>query len=480
MIDALVEPGALSVFDLVKIGVGPSSSHTMGPWTAMLDFVKRLEASGKLNQVVSVRVELFGSLAKTGRGHGTHVAVQMGLLGESITDTDIEQMPARLDQIRDSQRILLGGIHAISFDPKMAIINDIDRPCPVHANTMQASAIFADGSRHWETYYSIGGGFIQREGEGPKASASVKLPHPVSRGAELARWCETEQVPIWEISRRNERIWRSDAVIDATLDKLFETMIEAIYLGCHTDGILPGGLDVRRRAKGIHDRLMAGRSYSNRKEWLKQMRQTPNDLATSTSWITCFALAVNEVNASYGRIVTAPTNGACGVIPAVLFHYWCFTPGASQDDVRNFILVAGEIGCLFKKGATISAAAGGCQAEIGVSSSMAAAALTAVKGGSAGQSLMAAEIAMEHHLGLTCDPVGGLVQIPCIERNSMGAMKAITACQIALFGAPEDAKVSLDAVVGTMLETARNMDHRYKETAEGGLALRVPVNLADC
>jgi L-serine dehydratase len=261
---------------------------------------------------------------------------------------------------------------------------------------------------------------------------------------------------------------------------LFDIMVEAIETGCHTDGLLPGGLNVKRRARSIHDRLLAGRRYANRAEWIRRIRQTPTDLATSTSWITAFALAVNEVNAAYGRIVTAPTNGACGVIPAVLFHWWLFTPGVEREQVRDFLLVAGEVGCIFKKNATISAAAGGCQAEIGVSSSMAAAALTSVLGGDPRQCLMAAEIAMEHHLGMTCDPVGGLVQVPCIERNSMGAMKAVTAAQMALFGNPEDAKVTLDDVVRTMLETARDMHSRYKETAEGGLALRIPVVLADC
>lgn len=452
----------------------------MGPWSAMLDFLSRA-GSGGLQHVRRVTVSLRGSLAKTGRGHGTHTAIIMGLLGQDFRDADLRGMPERLQQVRVQRRLRLGGAHEIDFDPDRDVLLEPTVACPVHPNTLVAVAEFDDGRRVEETYYSVGGGFIQREGARPEADRSaVTLPHPIQLGADLIRWCDESGLGIPDVVRRNERAWRADHEIDGALDRLFEVMVDAIELGCHTDGVLPGGLGVRRRARSIHDRLMAGRRYASRKEWVRQLRQTPTDLATSTSWITAFALAVNEVNASYGRIVTAPTNGACGVIPAVLFHWWLFTPGADPEQVRNFLLVAGEIGCIFKKNATISAAAGGCQAEIGVSSSMAAAALTSVLGGTPRQCLMAAEIAMEHHLGMTCDPVGGLVQVPCIERNSMGAMKAITAAQLALFGDPAQAKVSLDAVVRTMAETARDMHSRYKETADGGLALRVPVVLADC
>lgn len=469
----------ISVFDIVKIGVGPSSSHTMGPWSAMLDFIGRL-GEGSLERVVRVTVTLRGSLAKTGRGHGTHTAIIMGLMGEDFRTADLSLMPGTVERVRRDGRLLLGGRSEIPFDPSRDVVLEPQADCPVHSNTLVVAARLADGSEVEETYYSVGGGFVQREGEPPAVAEPVELPYPVTLGADLIRWCDESGLAIGDVVRANERAWRSDEEIDAALDALFATMVEAIETGCHTDGLLPGGLRVRRRARAIHDRLLAGRRYGSRKEWLRQIRQTPTDLATSTSWITAFALAVNEVNAAYGRVVTAPTNGACGVIPAVLFHWWLFTPGADAEQVRNFLLVAGEVGCIFKKNATLSAAAGGCQAEIGVSSSMAAAALTSVLGGSPRQCLMAAEIAMEHHLGMTCDPVGGLVQVPCIERNSMGAMKAVTASQLALFGNPEDAKVSLDAVVRTMLETAMDMHSRYKETADGGLALRIPVVLADC
>jgi L-serine dehydratase len=469
----------LSVFDIVKIGIGPSSSHTMGPWVAMRDFIRCLPPPG-IDAVERITVTLMGSLAKTGRGHGTHTAVILGLMDEDYLTTDIGRVPARVEQVRGERRLLLGGRREIAFDPERDLFLEPLAPCPVHSNTLAVRAEFVGGGCAEATYYSVGGGFVQRDGATAPAHERVSLPHPVRRAADLLRWCGETGRPIHAVVRENERVWRTDAEIDAALDRLFATMVDAIEAGCHTDGVLPGGLRVTRRARSIHDRLMAGRRYDSRREWIRQLRQTPTDLATSTSWITAFALAVNEVNASYGRIVTAPTNGACGVIPAVLFHWWLFTPGADPEQVREFLLVAGEIGCIFKKNATISAAAGGCQAEIGVSSSMAAAALTAVRGGTPAQCLMAAEIAMEHHLGMTCDPVGGLVQVPCIERNSMGAMKAITASQLALFGNPAEAKVSLDEVISTMLDTAVDMHSRYKETADGGLALRIPVVLADC
>jgi L-serine dehydratase len=479
MVERQVGHTPISTFDIVKVGVGPSSSHTMGPWSAMLDFIGRLESVG-IGSVERLGVTLRGSLAKTGRGHGTHRAIVMGLMGEDFRSADLDRMPGKVEAVRHSGRLVLAGRQEIPFDPARDIVLDPQAPCDVHPNTLVARAELAGGRSLEETYYSVGGGFIQREGAPLDVQEPVSLPYPVNLGADLIRWCDETDGAIHDVVRANERAWRADAQIDAQLDRLFEVMLEGIETGCHTDGVLPGGLQVRRRAKSIHDRLMAGRRYGNRREWLRQLRQTPTDLATATSWITAFALAVSEVNASYGRVVTAPTNGACGVIPAVLFHWWLFTPGADVEQARNFLLVAGEVGCLFKKNATISAAAGGCQAEIGVSSSMAAAALTAVLGGSPRQSLMAAEIAMEHHLGMTCDPVGGLVQVPCIERNSMGAMKAVTAAQLALFGKPEEARVSLDEVVQTMVETARDMHSRYKETADGGLALRIPVVLADC
>jgi L-serine dehydratase len=296
----------------------------------------------------------------------------------------------------------------------------------------------------------------------------------------MINWCKTERKKLAEISFENELKWREEEDINSSVDKIWDVMLDSIYEGCITDGELPGGLNVKRRAPALCNQLLGGNNFSSREAWLLSLSKQSNKIEIVTNWISCFALAVNEVNASYGRIVTAPTNGASGVIPAVLLYNIIFRNEDSKQKIRDFILVAGEIGMLFKKGATISAAAGGCQAEIGVSSAMAAGALANSMGGSIDQVLMAAEIAMEHHLGLSCDPVGGLVQIPCIERNTMGAMKALTAAQLAINSNPEDAKVSLDAVIKTMWETAQDMMSKYKETAEGGLALQISVNEPEC
>jgi L-serine dehydratase len=306
------------------------------------------------------------------------------------------------------------------------------------------------------------------------------LPFPITAADDLLHWCRKTGLSIHEVVMENENAWRPEKETREGLATIWKVMKECMYRGCHTEGYLPGGLNVKRRAAGLNKKLIGGRPYSNAEEWIMAIRGGGNDFKYILDWVSCFALAVNEENASFGRVVTAPTNGAAGVIPAVLLYYVVFSDGNSEEKINNFLLTASEIGSIFKKGATISAAMGGCQAEIGVSSAMAAAALTECTGGTQRQALMAAEIAMEHHLGLTCDPIGGLVQIPCIERNTMGAIKAITASQLALQSTPDFAKVSLDAVIRTMWDTAKDMDFKYKETADGGLAVNVPLSLPEC
>ena len=330
-------------------------------------------------------------------------------------------------------------------------------------------------------YFSVGGGFVLADGEDRLPRASVELPYPAQKASELLAHCRRENLSIATLVRANERCWRSDEEISAQLARLWAVMAESIYRGCHSDGELPGGLRVQRRARLLAERLLGTDTCDSREDWEAAIRHRGGNFRDTMQWISCFALAVNEENASLGRVVTAPTNGAAGVIPAVLMYQLCFADEPpSTTTIENFLLVAGEIGTHFKKGATISAAAGGCQAEIGVSSAMAAAALAEIQGGSVSQALMAAEIAMEHHLGMTCDPVGGLVQIPCIERNAMGAVKAINAAQLALASDPERAKVSLDQVIRTMDQTARDMNSKYKETSQGGLAVNIAVNLPEC
>jgi len=469
----------ISVFDIFKIGIGPSSSHTMGPWKAALAFVRGLAEAGRLEQVERVRVVLEGSLAKTGAGHGTPLAVQMGLSGAVIETIDAAAVPATLESIRRTGRMLLDGRHEIAFDPERDITLRASPP-GAHPNTLELAAVLADGGEARERWVSVGGGFIAREGEEEAAETQRRFPFPIDRPDDLLRWCRETGSPIEAVVRRNEEALREPAAIDAGLDRIWQVMLESAYEGCHRGGILPGGLGVHRRAAAANARLLSGRSYADCEGWLEHVRAGPRDMGTVTDWVTTFALAVNEVNASFGRIVTAPTNGAAGVVPAVLLYHLCFGEGAAPHDPRRFLLVAGEVGSLFKKGATLSAAMGGCQAEIGVSSAMAAAGLTACGGGSPEQSLVAAEIAMEHHLGLTCDPVGGLVQIPCIERNAMGATKAIAASRMALQRDPAECRVSLEAVIRAMRETARDMSTRYKETAEGGLAIAVPLSAPEC
>lgn len=482
---------AISVFDIFKIGVGPSSSHTMGPWVAARRFLEALSSEEELEHVARVQVVLYGSLAKTGRGHGTDKALQLGLMDEDYERIDPGAIDAILDRIQEEGRLHLGGEHAVPFDPEDDIVYRRDETLSYHANGMTFRAQLATDTWREKTYYSVGGGFVVSDAEVEVNGAArdreddVELPYPCATGAELQEHCHATGLSISELVRRNEHAWHDDEAIDAGLHRIWEVMKTCAYRGCHAEGELPGGLQVARRAGRINRKLLAphiegdGWPYRDADGWIATIRRVSDSFEDILKWVSCFAIAVNEENAAFGRVVTAPTNGAAGVVPAVLLYYACFRDG-SEDDVPRFLLTAGQIGSLFKQRATISAAMGGCQAEIGVSSAMASAALTECLGGDVDQVLMAAEIAMEHHLGMTCDPVGGLVQVPCIERNSMGAVKAITASNIALESDPAQAKVSLDTVITSMWETARDMNDKYKETSEGGLAANIPVNVTEC
>jgi L-serine dehydratase len=470
----------ISVFDIFKIGIGPSSSHTVGPWRAGGRFLKYFQEDHPLESIKSVKLEFFGSLAKTGKGHGTDIAGIMGLTGANVHTFDASSLEETIEGIRSTKKISLLDRHEIEFDVDKCIILNMVDIRDTHPNTMEFTAVLNDGTVVHEAWYSIGGGFIKRgRNEADDAEDfKAEIPFPVQNAEDLLFWNQSEEKSISEICLINELHWRTHDKIRSGLRNIWEVMKDSVYTGCHTDGTLPGGLNVERRAARINRNLLSGVSYKNREDWISLLKKQPRDMNTITGWLSCFALAVNEVNASFGRVVTAPTNGAAGVVPAVLMYLYCFHDSIREKDIEEFLMVAGEIGSIFKKGATISAAAGGCQAEIGVSSSMAAAALTHSLGGNSSQCVMAAEIAMEHHLGLTCDPVGGLVQIPCIERNTMGAVKAITAAQLAMHSDPSKARVSLDDVVATMWNTAQDMQSKYKETSEGGLAIQ--VGLAEC
>jgi L-serine dehydratase len=471
---------AISVFDMFKIGVGPSSSHTLGPWRAAQRFTNSLQQQNLLDTVKSMEVLLYGSLAKTGIGHGTGVAVQLGLCGDDPVTFDVNNITAKMDDIKAMKKLLLAGKHEIDFDPAEDIEFLYSESLPFHPNALTFLVKFNDDTTLAETYYSVGGGFVKKEGEDANAKSEVTLPFPVNTADDLLHWCMKTGLNVSDVVLENETSWRNEAETRAGVLSIWKVMCECIYRGCHAEGILPGGLNVKRRGAGLNKKLMNGRTYTDYNSWVATIRQGGNDFKYILDWVSCFALAVNEENASFGRVVTAPTNGAAGVIPAVLHYYITFCDGNSNEKIIQFLLTASEVGSIFKKGATISAAMGGCQAEIGVSSAMAAAALTECMGGTQRQTLMAAEIAMEHHLGLTCDPIGGLVQIPCIERNTMGAIKAITACQLALQSTPDYAKVSLDGVIKTMWDTALDMNSKYKETADGGLAVNVPISLSEC
>jgi L-serine dehydratase len=471
---------AISVFDILKIGVGPSSSHTLGPWRAAQKFVQSISDRNLLQQVTAVRVLLYGSLAKTGKGHGTDIAIQLGLCGEDPVTFDVQSINSRIADIAAMKELLLGGLHEVQFDPREDIEFLYTESLPYHPNAVTFLADCKNGEAVSETYYSVGGGFVVKEGEKKSSIGNIQLPFPINTSSDILHWCMKTGMSISEVVMENENAWRPEKQTREGVLNIWKVMSECIYRGCHTEGILPGGLNVKRRAAELNKKLLGGKKYNDYQSWIATIRAGGNSFKYTLDWVSCFALAVNEENASFGRVVTAPTNGAAGVIPAVLHYYIVFGDGNNDDKIIRFLLTASEIGSIFKKGATLSAAMGGCQAEIGVSSAMAAAALTESMGGTQKQALMASEIAMEHHLGLTCDPIAGLVQIPCIERNTMGAIKAITASQLALQGSPDYAKVSLDAVIKTMWDTAKDMNTKYKETADGGLAINVPLSLPEC
>lgn len=470
----------ISVFDMFKIGIGPSSSHTLGPWRAAQQFVLKLKNSDNLALVESVKILLYGSLAKTGIGHGTDIAVLLGLSGDDPVTFDVNHVTPKVENIKVMKELQLGSTKRIPFDYTADLLFLYTESLPFHPNALTFQAFLTNGKAVSETYYSIGGGFVVQENEADNGKIEVDLPFPVENAKELLHWTMKTGLKISELVLENEHAWREESETKAGVLEIYDVIKNCIYRGCHTAGTLPGGLHVERRAAKLNKRLLKDRPYSDYESWIAAICAGGQDFGYILDWVSCFALAVNEENASFGRVVTAPTNGASGVIPAVLQYFICFHQGNTEDKIIQFILTASEIGSIFKKGATISAAMGGCQAEIGVSSAMAAGALTECLGGSQRQVMMAAEIAMEHHLGLTCDPIGGLVQIPCIERNTMGAIKAITAAQLALQSNPDKAKVSLDHVVRTMWETAQDMNAKYKETADGGLAIQIPLSLPEC
>ncbi len=453
---------ALSVFDLFRVGIGPSSSHTVGPMKAAGRFAATLADSRVLARVARVRVELFGSLGATGHGHGSVAAVVLGLAGHQPDLVDPPTVRPLVDAVRADHRLTLAGDHGIDFDPDTDVVLHRNRTLPVHSNGMTFTAWDADGLQlSQRTYYSVGGGFVLDESEtGPNRVKpdSTVLPFPFRTGAELLAHCAETGFSVARLMRENERVWRSDAEIDAELLHIWSVMQDCVHHGMTTEGVLPGGLKVRRRAPELLHRL--------------QMETDSTDPLRGMDWLTLYALAVNEENAGGGRVVTAPTNGAAGVAPAVMMYYRRFMHGSSDDGIVRFLLTAGAIGVVIKELASISGAEVGCQGEIGAACSMAAAGMAALMGGTPAQVENAAEIGMEHNLGLTCDPVGGLVQIPCIERNAIAAVKAVTAARTALRGDGSHI-VSLDSVLKTMRETGADMSVKYKETARGGLALNV-------
>ena len=470
----------ISVFDMLKIGVGPSSSHTLGPWRGAERFLAEIRAENLLADVKRVQIDLYGSLSLTGKGHATDLAVMLGLSGADPEYIPVESIDVIITAIKNKKELFLGNELIIPFDPETDILFNKNF-LPFHANGFSFTA-YTDATEYTATFYSIGGGFVVKEERilaTEKEKIKCAFPFQIAKADELLQYTKQENKKISEIVYENEKSMRSEEVIHQELMRIWNTMLECMYIGCHTEGILPGGLNVRRRAYDMHKNLIGVVPYDNPQSWLEVIRKTEVKFRQILKWVSCFALSVNEVNAALGRVVTAPTNGSAGVIPAVLMYYLVIeNHEADESHIKQFLMVAGEIGSIFKKGATISAAMGGCQAEIGVSSAMAAAALTELMGGTPEQVLIAAEIAMEHHLGLTCDPIGGLVQIPCIERNTMGAIKAINAAELAMETDPKNAKVPLDKVVDTMWQTAKDMNNKYKETSEGGLA--VAVNMADC
>ena len=465
---------SISIFDIFKIGVGPSSSHTLGPWNAALMFVKNLD----IENLEWIQIYLYGSLSKTGVGHATDKAVVLGILGYHPQSIDTQQIDEIIDQVKASKEITIQS-KKIPFDFDQDIIFE-QTEHPLHPNTLMFKAIANEVVYKKQVFASVGGGFIENELSTDDPLLQRNLPHPIKTGEDILNYTKEHNCAISDIVYKNELSMRTEAEIEENIESLINVILDTIYDGCRTSGVLPGGLNVTRRAKKICDKLTHGASYHSREEWIELIRTVPKNFNSVNKWVSCFALAVNEQNAAMGRIVTSPTNGAAGVIPAVLMYYLLFCDYKGREDTKRFLFTAGEIGCLFKKGATISAAVGGCQAEIGVSSAMAAGALTEMLGGTPGQCLMAAEIAMEHHLGLTCDPIKGLVQVPCIERNAMGAIKAITASNLALESDAEKAIVNLDTAIKTMWDVANDMHSKYKETSEGGLAINLPVINPNC
>jgi L-serine dehydratase len=451
-----------SIFEIFKIGIGPSSSHTVGPMRAAREFAATLESSALLDQVAKLRVELYGSLALTGRGHGTDRAVVLGLLGEVPDEVDPESIQDKIRAVRESQQIRLLGSHTVPFLQDRDLLFHKDQILPGHPNAMRFSALDASARQLLTAvYYSVGGGFISREGEPPtERSVLTPPPYPFSSAADLLRIGIDQSLPIWKIVLENEKAWRSETTVRDYIERIWEVMQACVRRGLETEGILPGGLNVRRRAPKLARNL--GEIGTS-------------DPLAPIDWVNVFAMAVNEENAAGGRVVTAPTNGAAGIIPAVAHYYMRFIPEATNTGLERYFLTAGAIGILYKENASISGAEVGCQGEVGVACSMAAGGLAAALSGSNSQVEYAAEIGMEHNLGMTCDPIGGLVQIPCIERNAMGSVKAINACRIAMRDDDEH-KVSLDQVIATMYQTGMDMQSRYKETSLAGLA----VNVIEC
>jgi len=459
---------AVSTFDLFKIGIGPSSSHTVGPMRAAARFAQKwLLEAGRLDDVARVRAEVFGSLALTGRGHGTDKAVLLGLEGHWPQSIDPDIIPAALERIRSEQRLNLLGRRFIAFEEKRDLVMNKRQKLPYHTNGMRFSAFDADdGLIATRDYYSVGGGFVVNQDEAAEdriVADTTALPYPFHSGDELLAECQRSGLSMSQIMLANEKVWRSEEDIRSGLRDLWSAMQRCVARGIEQSGTLPGGLHVKRRAPKLYAELSS------------QPEVALRDPLTVLDWVNLYALAVNEENAAGGRVVTAPTNGAAGIIPAVLKYYDRFIPNSTEQGVFDFLLTAAAVGILYKENASISGAEVGCQGEVGVACSMAAAGLTAALGGTPGQIENAAEIGMEHNLGLTCDPIGGLVQIPCIERNAMGAVKAINASRMALRGDGKH-KVSLDKVIRTMRDTGRDMQDKYKETSRGGLA----VNVIEC
>jgi L-serine dehydratase len=448
-----------SIFEIFKIGVGPSSSHTVGPMRAAREFVLDLQKTSLLDRVAGLRVQLYGSLALTGHGHGTDRAILLGLSGETPEDVDPATIDQKVARVRTQKSLSLLGVHSIPFEEARDLLFLKDQLLPRHSNGMRFTALdAAGGTIQSAVFYSIGGGFISREGENLSARTLVKVPpYPFSSAAEMLHMGAQHNLPIWQIMLENEKTWRDEAAVRAYVSRIWDVMQACVARGLVTEGILPGGLKVRRRAPQLKNKLE---------------QQNASDPLAPMDWVNVFAIAVNEENAAGGRVVTAPTNGAAGIIPAVAHYYMRFVPEASSEGLLRYFLTAAAIGVLYKENASISGAEVGCQGEVGVACSMAAGGLVAALNGSNRQVEYAAEIGMEHNLGMTCDPIGGLVQIPCIERNAMGSVKAINACRLAMREMDEH-KVSLDQVIETMYRTGLDMQSRYKETSLAGLALNI-------